>query len=231
MRNIREIPIPPRMAHLPKDPRGYPIPAMVLIDDGGRPHFQINDERLRQGCIKADNCVICGRKLFRGRWFVGGPLSAFSERGLYIDPPLHKECMEYAMAVCPYLAAPNYGKEIGTKTLKGRTTSGVGIKVDPTTIAERPDWFVAVMAVGQDYKFATGDFAAFGYDAKDVRYVRHHVGSAREIQIWRHGQRVTDPAAVEDFCRNTVRRLLAEYGEAGRADMWQLVRPLMKESA
>jgi len=220
------IPIPQRMAHLKRDPRGYPIPAMVLIDDGGRPHFQINDERIRQRLIAQDRCVICGGRLFRGRWFIGGALSAFSERGLYIDPPTHAECAEFALKVCPYLAAPHYGRELAARTMKGRTAEGVAVVVDDTTLSGRPlgECFVAVMAVRQDLIRAQGQFWRVGFEAHDVRYVRHAVGGAREVQVWRHGARITDPGELARFYAGVSDQLAAEYdGERGRADMWALV--------
>lgn len=216
---IRGVPIPARMAHLPKDRRGYPVPAMVLVDDGGRPHFQINDERIRQRLIQEDRCVICGTKLLRGRWFVGGHGSAFSQRGLYIDPPTHSECVDYALRVCPYLAAPNYGKEIGDRTMKGRTAAGVVTTVDPTVIEGRPPYFVAVMAVGQDYVKAQGQFADIRFEPDHVRYVRHHVSSVRQVRVWQHGSEVTDRAVLAEFGRWVVSDLAERYGEAPRADM------------
>ena len=67
-----------RMAHLALDRRGFPIPPSVYIDTNGRPrHFTINDEPKRQALIATDRCPLCGGKLLRGRWFVGGPQSAF----------------------------------------------------------------------------------------------------------------------------------------------------------
>lgn len=224
---MKGVPIPARMAHLPKDRRGYPIPTMVLVDDGGRPHFQINDEHVRQRLIKQDRCAICGQKLFRGRWFVGGPMSCFSERGSYIDPPLHAECAAYALAVCPYLAAPAYGREIGAKTLQGRPMAdAVRINVDPTMIKDRPTYFVAVMAVGQDViRHRDSPTPAFGYGDNWVRYVKPRIGSVREIHIWQTGSRVSDPAAVGAFTEG-VWASLAEHGDAGRSDIADLWRAL-----
>jgi hypothetical protein len=105
---MTKIPIPERMKHLGIDRRGYPIPWSVYRDPDGRPHFTIFNNVLRARGIRDDLCGICGTKLFRGRWFVGGPVSAFDPRGTYIDPPMHHECSSYALTVCPYLAAPNY---------------------------------------------------------------------------------------------------------------------------
>lgn len=215
-----DIPVPARMAKLKKDRRGYPIPAMVVVDDDGRPHFQINDERIRQKMIAEDRCPICAGKLARGRWFVGGPLSAFSSRGLFIDPPTHDECAHYALRVCPYLAAPNYGREIGARTLEGKTVEGISaISVDPTVLAGRPATFVAVMAVGQDYIQATGPFAAYGFAPSDIRYTRHKFGTVRRLEIWRHGGLVREPEELEAFFRKTTNDMWVDYGESPRADM------------
>lgn len=216
------------MAHLVKDRRGYPVPAMVMRDGSGRPHFQINDELSRQQIIAEDLCAICARKLLRGRWFVGGPMCAFSERGLYVDPPLHQECAEYALRVCPYLAAPSYAKRIDGATLKG-TDRQHAVLVDPTMIPDRPPVFVAVMAVGQDYFFARGEHAVFGLGPEHVRYTRHHVGSARRVEVWRHGERVTYPAELRGYFEAVRAELRHDYGERGRPDMWRLVGLPAKE--
>src|SRR6478672_2277487 len=105
--------IPERMLHLKIDERGYAIPWGVVVDDNGTAHFAINDHVVRRRSITEDLCGLCGHKLFRGRWFVGGSKSAFHEHGAFIDPPMHSECAHYALQVCPYLAAPRYTREIG----------------------------------------------------------------------------------------------------------------------
>jgi hypothetical protein len=137
-------PIPERMQHLPKDRRGYPIPALVFVDPAGKPHFTVNNEAKRQQQIARDACPICDKVLLRGRWFVGGPMSAFHPNGCYIDTGMHYECMEYACKVCPWLAAPNYDGRIDDKTIDPNDKSHMIIN-DPTLIPERPSLFVAVM--------------------------------------------------------------------------------------
>jgi hypothetical protein len=71
---MKTIKIPARMRHLAIDHRGYPISVTVLVDEAGRPNFTINDEAKRQEIIREDRCPICGDKLLRGRWSVGGQL-------------------------------------------------------------------------------------------------------------------------------------------------------------
>ncbi len=144
------IPVPDRMKHLERDDRGYPIPFIVLRDTLNQPHFTINDNAKVMRCITADLCAICGKPLFRGRWFVGGPKSAFHPHGAYIDPPMHHECMRFAVQTCPYLTRESYTKRLDGKTLDPALMPAhhIGLQ-DNTMDPTRPRVFVAVMAVGQ----------------------------------------------------------------------------------
>jgi hypothetical protein len=65
--------LPARIAQLPNDKRG------------------INDDRKSWRALKERLCPICGGPLGRWKWFIGGPLSAFSEHGWYLDLPGHHE--------------------------------------------------------------------------------------------------------------------------------------------
>lgn len=143
------IEVPDRMKHLDRDHRGYPIPYIVFRDDDGKPHFTINNEHKVLRCKHDEICAICGVKLLRGRWFLGGPMSAFHPHGAYIDPPLHHECMRFAVQTCPYLISTKYTKRIDGATLDPSKATGVISLIDPTLDPTRPKVFVAVMAVGQ----------------------------------------------------------------------------------
>lgn len=135
------------MQHLDRDERGYPIPVMVFRDKTGRPHFTINEEGIRFLLIMDEKCSICGQPLLKLRWFVGGPGSAFHEHGTYMDPPLHRDCMHYAMRVCPWLAAPRYSGRIDARTV--REPEPRRLFIDDTQIATRPPVFVCVGATEQ----------------------------------------------------------------------------------
>lgn len=149
-----EVPIPDRMQHLSRDKRGLPIPANVLIDRDGKPHFTINDHILRNKHIKEQLCAICGKKLLRGRWSVGGPASALTSDGVYYDTPMHYECARYALQVCPYLAMPKYAKRIDARTLdESKLNNHLALFVDPTQIEKRPPVFVMVMHIGETYSY------------------------------------------------------------------------------
>jgi hypothetical protein len=153
---------------------------MAYRDPDGRAHFTINDEAKVQEFIEQDLCSICGAKLFRARWFIGGPRSAFHEHGAYIDPPMHDECAHYALRVCPYLAIPNYAKLVGDRTLSA--ADPVVVAKDTRVHPDRPDMFVAVLARGQT---VTHRIAA--------HYIRPHRPYMR-AEYWRHGHQL--PYAV-----------------------------------
>lgn len=181
--NWSEIPIPERMRDLKKDRRGLPIPANVLVDKDGKPHFTINNHTIRNKHIMEQLCGICGKKLLRGRWSVGGPASALTEEGVYYDSPLHYECARYALQVCPYLAMPSYGKRIDTKTLDPKKMDRhEAIFIDPTQIADRPPCFVMVMHVGETYSYNN-----FG-DVQHIKPKRPH----RRYEFWKDGVQLSE---------------------------------------
>lgn len=179
------VPIPRRMRHLDRDPRGYPIPVMVFRDDSGRPHFTVNGEGTRGLLLLEDQCSICGQPLDKRRWFVGGPMSAFHPQGSYYDPPLHHECMRYAMRVCPYLALPSYTGKIEAKTITQDDPRRLYINTtqDPT----RPAVFCCVESIGHQLIRNPGLIAP--------QYVRPN-RPYRRLEFWKDGRQLTREQAI-----------------------------------
>lgn len=150
MRSFKDVPIPERMQHLPRDPRGYPIPHVVVVDRTGVAHFVINDHLKSDACMRNALCHICGQKLDEQIVFVGGPRSAFHSQGAFYDGPMHHQCATYALQVCPYLAMPSYtsrNTDVHEKRLK-KTEPKIGVMVNPSVSAEKPVLFVMVVADG-----------------------------------------------------------------------------------
>jgi hypothetical protein len=190
--------IPERMAKLDRDHRGYPIPYVVFRDTDGTPHFTINDEIKVTRCKTHHICPICGRELLRGRWFLGGPMSAFHPRGAYIDPPLHHECMRFAVQTCPYLISAKYTKRIDGKTLDPSKVPGVLALIDPTMDPTRPKIFVAAMAVGQT-------ITSEGYVVPKHPY--------RGLEFWRNG--VMEQKFERDEVRIAMKIAFDKFTSAG----------------
>ena len=180
--------IPERLRHLPRDPRGYVIPYIVLRDSDGRAHFTVNDTKLRDRCMYQHLCPICGDKLLRGRWFLGGPGSAFHPDGAYIDTPMHHECMRYAVTTCPYICLGTYRREVGARTLDPAKVPGLQVLVDETMDPNRQQVFVAVMCVAQEIL----DAPTFSPHLRPKRpYLR--------VEFWKHGRQLREADAVELF--------------------------------
>lgn len=178
----RSVPIPERMARLPKDVRGFPIPANVLVVDG-KPYFTINDEQwTREKAIGERRCSLCGEAL-NAAWFIGGPLSCFTEAGAFRDPPVHYSCGVYALQVCPYLVMPSYNKRLDDKQAhQDRLAAKAGVQtyIDPTVLDTRPPFF--------------GVCQTKGYTARQVAGTLGFIPVRPWIkyEVWSGGRHITD---------------------------------------
>jgi hypothetical protein len=137
--------MPERIARLPRDKRGYPIPWNVLVADDGTPFFTVNDDRKAWRAVREGLCPICGERLGRWCWLVGGPRSAFDPYGAYLDLPMHRDCGEFSLATCPYLALPRYLGRIDVVNPE-KLPPEARILLNETMIPERPELFVAVLS-------------------------------------------------------------------------------------
>jgi hypothetical protein len=92
---------PRAIAALPRDKRGYPITYVTYIGADGIPDFRILDAERRFRCYEQRLCAVCGEKL--GYWivFISGP--ECEKTRMFLDPPMHPDCADFALAVCPHL--------------------------------------------------------------------------------------------------------------------------------
>lgn len=169
----------------------------MLRDNDGKPHFTVNNHDAVLKVMEEDLCSICGAKHFRGRWFVGGPLSAFHEQGWYLDPPLHKECMEYALQVCPYLSAPRWLGLIEDRTIDYDRVPDTLVTIDNSMIPDRPPLFVCVMATKQE----TVEISPV------TRYVRPIRETIVSVEYWQHSKKL-DPVEGKRLAMEVVDRPL-----------------------
>lgn len=95
--------IPSRIASLPRDHRGYPVPWFVPWIDG-KPIFHAADGRKPVQAVKESRCWICGESLGRYRAFVIGPMCSVNR--ISAEPPMHLECAEFSVKACPFLTKP-----------------------------------------------------------------------------------------------------------------------------
>lgn len=224
---IKDVPIPPRMAHLEKDRRGYPIPANVLRDIKGEPAFTVNDTAwVVRTQIEAPVpvCGICGTDLEIGDMhFLGGPASAFHPQGVYLDGPVHEECGQYALMVCPYLALPRYAKRLDAKGAKNPLP--IDVEVDWTQYEGRPTCFVMGRAVS---------FSITNVQNPALRRF-HPVGalgaetpiSAKfvSIQVWKEGQPVEDEQEMIALIQDGLKAIEGVEPQAPKVKKANLPKP------
>lgn len=147
MTSFTNVPIPPKLGLRPRDARGYPIPAGVVIDANGRPDFKTTDLSKWVFLVKHQRCGLCGEPLGRHKAFIGGPKS--HESRLFTDLAMHRDCARYAVQVCPYLAAPRFKYSEQLAQHDGYIVSKTDI-VSTT----RPDKFCVAITTGYRVRVA-----------------------------------------------------------------------------
>lgn len=104
---------PPRMAKLPIDRRGYPIPRFVAwmrdgkeVNEGyGEPDFRVVRSGWLLRCMNFDLCWLCGEKLGKMKAFVVGSMCIVNRASG--EPPCHLDCASWATRACPFMTNPD----------------------------------------------------------------------------------------------------------------------------
>lgn len=132
--------LPPRIAKLRVDHRGYPVPWFVAWIDGV-PDFRVIDTPKLAIAHNRALCWICGEPL--GAWlaFVIGPMCAVNR--VSSEPPSHRECAEFAACKCPFLAMPKAQRREANILAETMPAAGVGLKRNPG---------VALVWITKEYK-------------------------------------------------------------------------------
>jgi hypothetical protein len=121
-------PLPPRMAKLPIDARGYPVPFFVAWVNGV-PDHRVADASRRRECIQFRVCWLCGEQLGRFTSFVIGPMCSINL--VSADPPMHRDCAEYALKACPFLTRPEMRRRENGMPEGAKNPAGEMIRRNP----------------------------------------------------------------------------------------------------
>lgn len=103
-RLVDTVPMPPRIANLPRNAVGYPIPWFVAELDDGTRDFRIADQERHINALRFRLCWICGQNTGANVAFTIGPMCAVNR--ISSEPPAHRDCAIYSARVCPFLANP-----------------------------------------------------------------------------------------------------------------------------
>jgi hypothetical protein len=122
------IEMPDRIAHLPRDERGFPVPRFVEWIDG-KPDFRVVSPRYMEACVRHDNCWLCGGRLGRNKAFVIGPMCGINR--INSEPPCHYECARFAARNCPFLTRPLARRNERDLPEEARQAAGIPIARNP----------------------------------------------------------------------------------------------------
>ncbi|MDX3026767.1 hypothetical protein [Streptomyces scabiei] len=143
---------PPRIARLPRNQAGYPIPWFVDYVDG-EPDFRIADTRKQQGASVFRCCWLCGHALRNNVLgpaatqyaYVIGPMCAVNR--VSSEPPAHRDCAVYAVTACPFLTTPG---------MRRRAIEGIPDTVKPDGVMIERNPGVALVWVTNTWRMIPG---------------------------------------------------------------------------
>ncbi len=108
LRQRLTIPMPARIARLPRTKHGLAVPYIAEEHEDGSPELGVANSITSAHCHRESLCSICGEKLAPAeRTFITGPSCVFGSDYGCGDPPMHEECARCSLRVCPHLVAPS----------------------------------------------------------------------------------------------------------------------------
>ena len=132
--------MPARIAKLPRDHRGFPVPWFVAYFDEERgercepyPDFRVIDTPKIGRAVRERRCWVCGEPLGIHKAFVIGPMCAINR--VISEPPSHRECAEYAARACPFLARPRMRRNETDLPGPVEQAAGFVLKRNPGAVA------------------------------------------------------------------------------------------------
>lgn len=126
-------PLIPRIAKLPRDERGYPVPFFVAWPDG-KPEFRIADPAKLRAAIRENLCWCCGEPLGAFKAFLIGPMCAINRNNA--EPPNHLDCATWAARACPFIVRPQMvRRDHEALEAISKEPAGIAIKRNPGAFA------------------------------------------------------------------------------------------------
>lgn len=167
-----------RIAALPLDERGYPIPYFVAWLDG-KPEFRMADPVKRSRCVRDGLCWVCGQRLGAYLAFTIGPMCCVNLTTA--EPPAHLDCALWSVKGCPFLSRPKMVRR------EDELTQACAGNVAGEMIARNP----GCIAV-----WVTKDYQLFG-DGRGGCLIR--IDKPVALSWWREGRPATRAEVMESI--------------------------------
>lgn len=125
---MKQIEMPARIARLPQDDKGRPVPWFVEWIDG-KPDFRVMDRRKLAVAYLERKCWVCGEPLGKYVAFVIGPMCAINHTSA--EPPSHRDCAIFSARACPFLSTPKMHRNQKGLPEVCSEPGGIAIKRNP----------------------------------------------------------------------------------------------------
>lgn len=169
------IPMPARIARLPRDKHDRPVPWFVHRDDDGVPDFRVIGRDRMADAHRFELCWVCGQRRGRHAAFVIGPMCGVNR--VSAEPPSHLDCALYSARGCPFLATPTMRRRDRDLGPLDASTAGHAIDRNP-----------GVALVWSSRTWAPFRVPAHGPNTAGVLW---NVGEPTAISWWAHGRPAT----------------------------------------
>lgn len=219
-------PLTDRIAKLPVDERGYPVPFFVQWLDanngsaeagapGARPEFRMMDGRKWAMCYKLGLCWVCGQLRSPKATFVIGPMCAINRTSA--ECPCHYECAVWSVKGCPFLSRPKMVRREDELIEQHKpNTAGIALERNPG---------VMLLWTSNSYKMFRAP--AMGPNQGGILM---HVGEPISVEWWREGRKATRGEIMEsidsglpklqEMCELEPRDKAGAYAELQRRYDW-----------
>lgn len=179
-------PLTDRIAALPVDERGIPVPFFVAWIDG-KPEFRAADQRKWIRCHSERLCWVCGQKLGRFVSFTIGPMCSITRTTA--EPPAHLECADWSVRGCPFLSKPKMVRREGGLLIEASKENVAG------NMIERNPGVTCIWTI------AVTDAKPHGYTLFDDGRGRPliEIGMPSEVSWWREGRPATREEVLESI--------------------------------
>ncbi len=210
-------PLTDRIAKLPVDERGYPVPFFVQWltpdnqsanagDPGARPEFRMMDGRKWAICYKEGRCWVCGQIMLRKATFVIGPMCGINRTSS--ECPCHYECAVWSAKGCPFLTRPHMVRREDDLILENKpNTPGISIDRNP-----------GVMLLWTSNTYKMFRVPAVGPSTGGLLM---NVGDPLAVEFWREGRKATRAEIMESI----------DSGMPKLREMCELEQPQDKDAA
>jgi hypothetical protein len=163
--------MPPRMAELPTDKVGRPVPWFVAWIDGV-PDFRVIGPGKIHDALRCSLCWTCGRGFRPGedRAWVIGPMCLVNL--VSAEPPSHLDCATFSSRNCPFLTTPNMTRRDRHMPEDAEHPAGIMIRRNPgvalVLVTGYRDWRAETEGRGFLFRLGTPKRALWYAEGRDA---------------------------------------------------------------